>query len=100
MLNPNELPATSLPRVPHWIRGRTVPGADSRAGNVFNPTTGSIAARVPFASDEDVSAAVAAAREAFRGWAATPAPRRARVLFRFKELVESAADELARAHRA
>jgi malonate-semialdehyde dehydrogenase (acetylating)/methylmalonate-semialdehyde dehydrogenase len=95
MLNPTQLPS-SLPMVSHWIGGKPVPGSESRAGNVFNPTTGAIAARVPFASDEQVSAAVAAAREAYRGWAATPAPRRARVMFRFKEIVENAADELAR----
>src|SRR5260370_24837760 len=95
MLNPTELPS-SLPTVSHWIGGRPVPGSESRAGNIFNPTTGAIAARVPFASDEQVNAAVAAAREAYRGWAATPAPRRARVMFRFKELVENAADEVAR----
>jgi len=97
MLNPTELPTTALSTIPHWIRGRTVSQAsDSRAGNVFNPTTGTIIARVPFASDAEVNAAVAAAREAFRGWAATPAPRRARVLFRFKELVENASEEIAR----
>jgi len=95
MLNPTELPS-SLPMVSHWIGGGLVPGSESRAGNVFNPTTGAIAARVPFASDEQVNAAVVAAREAYRGWAATPAPRRARVMFRFKELVENAADEIAR----
>ena len=95
MLNPTELPVTPS-IVPHWIGGKAVPGRESRVGRVFNPTAGSIAAHVPFASDEEVAAAVAAAREAYRGWAATPAPRRARILFRFKELLENAADEIAR----
>ncbi|HVO47659.1 MAG TPA: CoA-acylating methylmalonate-semialdehyde dehydrogenase [Steroidobacteraceae bacterium] len=95
MLNPTELPA-GLPLVSHWIGGRAVAGSEVRLGNVFNPTTGALSARVPFASVEEVNAAVASAREAFRAWAATPAPRRARVLFRFKELVEKSADELAR----
>ncbi len=95
MLNPAELPS-ALPLVSHWIAGHAVARSDSRTGNVFNPTTGAICARVPFASDEEVDAAVAAARDAYRSWAATPAPRRARVLFRFKELVETNADELAR----
>jgi malonate-semialdehyde dehydrogenase (acetylating) / methylmalonate-semialdehyde dehydrogenase len=95
MLNPTELP-TAPALVAHWIGGRAVTGPDSRAGNVFNPTTGAVCARVPFASDEQINAAVASAREAFRSWSATPAPRRARVLFRFKELVEKNADELAR----
>ena len=94
MLNPTESPAP-LPTVTHWIGGKAVPGRQSRAGTVFNPTTGAIAARVPFASDEEVAAAVGAAREAYPAWSATPAPRRARVMFRFKELAENAADEIA-----
>ena len=57
MLNPTELPS-SLPMVSHWIGGRPVPGSEARAGNVFNPTTGAIAARVPFASDEEALLAV------------------------------------------
>jgi malonate-semialdehyde dehydrogenase (acetylating)/methylmalonate-semialdehyde dehydrogenase len=95
MLNPTEMPS-SLPSVPHWIGGHAIAGRGTRTGTVFNPTRGSISARVPFASEEEVNAAVASARDAFRNWAATPAPRRARVLFRFKELVEKAADDLAR----
>lgn len=96
MLNPTEIPSSSPQLVPHWIGGRTVTGSAAKAGNVFNPTTGQICARVPFASDAEVSTAVESARDAYRGWAATPAPRRARVLFRFKELVEARADEIAR----
>jgi malonate-semialdehyde dehydrogenase (acetylating)/methylmalonate-semialdehyde dehydrogenase len=98
----------SLPIVPHWIAGRSVaPAGDSfagrsvadsrsrRAGDVFNPSTGTVAARVAFATTDEANAAVRAAKDAFKSWAATPAPRRARVLFRFKELVEAAADEIA-----
>ena len=109
----------SHPIVPHWIAGRAVvpagdsfagrsvaPAGDSfagrsvadgrsRAGDVFNPSTGTVAARVPFATTDEANAAVRAAKDAFKSWAATPAPRRARVLFRFKELVEAAADEIA-----
>src|SRR5579884_3994441 len=81
--------------VPHWIAGRATTNASARAGEVFNPATGSVAARVPFATSEEVDSAVKAAGSAFKAWAATPAVRRARVLFRFKELVESAAQEIA-----
>lgn len=95
MLNPTEMPA-KLPTLTHWIGGRAVSGSQKRTGNVFNPALGSVAARVPFASTQDIDAAVSAARDAFRSWAATPSQRRARVLFRFKELVESSADEIAR----
>jgi malonate-semialdehyde dehydrogenase (acetylating) / methylmalonate-semialdehyde dehydrogenase len=94
MLNPTEMPSTQT-TVPHWIGGRAVPGKEARSGKVFNPTTGQVTTRVPFASDEEVNAAVGSAHEAFRAWAATPAPRRARVMFKFKELIEKAADEIA-----
>jgi malonate-semialdehyde dehydrogenase (acetylating) / methylmalonate-semialdehyde dehydrogenase len=91
-MTPNNSP---LPTIPHWIAGRAVTGTRSRAGEVFNPATGAIAARVPFATANEANAAVSAAKDAFKPWAATPALRRARVLFRFKELLESAADEIA-----
>ena len=87
--------STSHSIVPHWIAGRTVADNRSRAGDVFNPSTGAVTARVPFATPDEANAAVRAAKDAFKSWAATPAPRRARVLFRFKELVEAAADEIA-----
>ena len=82
--------------VAHWIAGRAVNQTQGRSGEIFNPTTGAVAAHVPFATGEEINAAVRAAREAFKSWAATPSQRRARVLFRFKELVEAHADEIAR----
>src|SRR5690349_14820708 len=80
----------------HWIGGRMVAGNSGRVGDVFNPSLGVVAARVALASDAEVDLAVRAAREAFPAWAAMPALRRARVLFRFKEIVESRRGELAR----
>jgi len=80
----------------HWIGGRAVAGNSARVGDVYNPSLGVVAARVALASDAEVDAAVRAAREAFPAWAATPALRRARVLFKFKDIVESRRGELAR----
>ena len=80
---------------PHWIGGLAVPGASGRAADVFNPSLGVVASRVALASEAEVGAAVAAARAAFPGWAATPALKRARVLFKFKEIVEQRRGELA-----
>jgi malonate-semialdehyde dehydrogenase (acetylating)/methylmalonate-semialdehyde dehydrogenase len=80
----------------HWIGGRAVAGNSGRLGDVFNPSLGVVAVRVALASDAEVDAAVRAARAAFPAWAATPALRRARVLFKFKEIVESRRAELAR----
>src|SRR5262249_14622119 len=66
------------------------------SGEVFNPSTGRVIARVPFASANDVDRAVRAAANALPAWAETPAVERARVLFRFREVLAAAAEELAR----
>jgi malonate-semialdehyde dehydrogenase (acetylating)/methylmalonate-semialdehyde dehydrogenase len=81
---------------PHWIDGRAHPGTSGRAGDVFNPSLGVVAARVALASETDVDVAVRAARAAFPGWAATPALKRARVMFKFKEILEARRGELAK----
>src|SRR5687767_15383777 len=80
----------------HWIAGRLTPGVSGRAGDVFNPSLGVVAARVALASEAEVDSAVRAARAAFPGWAATPALKRARVIFKFKEIVEARRAELAK----
>jgi malonate-semialdehyde dehydrogenase (acetylating)/methylmalonate-semialdehyde dehydrogenase len=72
------------------------PGTSGRVAEVFNPSLGTVAAHVALASESDVGAAVEAARIAFPAWAVTPALKRARVLFKFKELVEERRGELAK----
>jgi malonate-semialdehyde dehydrogenase (acetylating)/methylmalonate-semialdehyde dehydrogenase len=72
----------------HFIGGRHVPGASGNYGDVFNPATGEVSARVAMASAAELDTAVAAAVAAWPVWAATPPLRRARVMFRFKELLE------------
>ena len=79
----------------HWIGGKPFAGSGGRAGEVFNPSEGSVSARVPLASQSDIDAVVASAKFAFEGWASTPPLRRARVLFRFRQLLEAASDEIA-----
>ncbi len=81
----------------HWIGGASAAGRSGRFGDVYNPATGEAIARVPFADTEEVSAAVAAASAAAPDWAATPPLRRARVIFKFKELVEARKEALAEA---
>jgi malonate-semialdehyde dehydrogenase (acetylating)/methylmalonate-semialdehyde dehydrogenase len=68
---------------------------DGRWADVYNPATGEVSGRVALASAAQVGEAVAAAEAAFPKWSATPPIQRARVLFRFKQLVEQAMDELA-----
>ena len=81
--------------VPHIIDGRAEAGVSGRFGEVFDPNTGQVQARVPFASAEEVDAAVTAALKAQPGWAATNPQRRARVMFEFKRLIEAHMGELA-----
>ena len=79
----------------HFIGGERLKGTSGRFGDVFNPATGEVSARVPFADAAETQAAIAAAEAAFPEWAATPVPARARVMFRFRELIEAHRDELA-----
>jgi malonate-semialdehyde dehydrogenase (acetylating)/methylmalonate-semialdehyde dehydrogenase len=79
----------------HYINGTAVSGTGPRTLPVFNPATGAQAANLSVATADEVETAIAAARAAFPAWAATPPLRRARVMFRFKDLLEKHADELA-----
>jgi malonate-semialdehyde dehydrogenase (acetylating)/methylmalonate-semialdehyde dehydrogenase len=84
-------------RIGHWISGRMHAGeAGARMLEVFNPATGEVSARVAAGGASEVGAAVAAGHAAFTEWSATPAPMRARVMFRFRELLERHGDEVAR----
>jgi malonate-semialdehyde dehydrogenase (acetylating)/methylmalonate-semialdehyde dehydrogenase len=80
----------------HFIAGGRVAGEGERFGDVFNPSLGEVQARVALAGAADVDRAVAAAVAAQPAWAAVNPQRRARVMFRFKELLEANMDELAR----
>ena len=81
--------------VQHYIGGRRVSGASPRTADVFNPATGQVARKVALASRADVDTAVASAVAAFPGWAATTPLTRARVMFRFRDLLEQNAKRLA-----
>lgn len=83
------------PSLGHYIAGRRVAGSVERSADVFDPATGRATARVSFATDAEVAQAVAAARDAGASWASTPPAQRARVLFRFKALLDEHANELA-----
>ena len=79
----------------HFYNGRAVEGKSGRFGDVYNPNTGEIQARVAFSSSSEVRAAVEGAKSAFSIWSATNPQRRARVMFKFKELLEQNMDGLA-----
>src|SRR5690606_9133102 len=79
----------------HFVDGRRVSGASGRFGDIFDPNTGRVQAKVPLADATEVGRAVAAAKGAQPAWAAVNPQRRARVLFEFKRLVEAHMEELA-----
>ncbi|HEX6144212.1 MAG TPA: CoA-acylating methylmalonate-semialdehyde dehydrogenase [Geminicoccaceae bacterium] len=81
--------------VGHWINGRRVEGRSGRYGDLFNPAVGEVSGRVAFATKDEVDAAVRVAHAALPKWAATTPLRRARIMFRFKDLLEQHMDELA-----
>jgi len=80
----------------HFIGGKHVQGGSGRFGDVFNPATGEVTAKVPLASREELNNAVAVAKSAFPGWAAITPLQRSRVMFRFKALLEANLDKMAR----
>src|SRR5438067_9011033 len=84
-----------LRSVPNWINGRAVPGTSGRTGKVYNPATGQVQALVPLSNRAELDSAVAAAQAAFPEWSAQPPLRRARVLFRFREIFEQRLEEVA-----
>ncbi|WP_339913989.1 CoA-acylating methylmalonate-semialdehyde dehydrogenase [uncultured Brevundimonas sp.] len=79
----------------HFIDGASFTGASGRFGDVFNPNTGEVQARVQLATVAEMDKAVQAAQTAFEGWSSTNPQRRARVMFEFKRLVEANMQELA-----
>ena len=84
-------------RILHYIDGSVTAGSSRRSQNVFNPALGKPSGEVVLAEVDDVNAAVAAASAAAPAWAETAPLKRARILFKFKELMEQHHDDLARA---
>ncbi len=80
----------------HFIGGKAVAGSSGRSGDVFNPNTGEVQAKVSFASKSEMEQAIANAAAAQPAWAATNPQRRARVLFKFLELAQKEFDSLAK----
>src|SRR5262245_19731262 len=79
----------------HFVGGKELQGTSGRFGDVFNPNTGDVQARVAFATRAEVEHAIAVAAAAQPAWAATNPQRRARVMFRFLELINRDFDALA-----
>jgi malonate-semialdehyde dehydrogenase (acetylating)/methylmalonate-semialdehyde dehydrogenase len=88
--------ATPTPVVTHYIDGKAVPAGSARRQAVYNPAQGRPVREVVLAEAADVDAAVRSAKAAQVAWGRTPALTRARVMFRFKELIVRHAKEMAR----
>ncbi|HEX6469386.1 MAG TPA: CoA-acylating methylmalonate-semialdehyde dehydrogenase [Streptosporangiaceae bacterium] len=85
-----------LKHVTHWIGGKEWTGSAARRGEIYDPAAGRVSGHVDFAAADEVDAAVAAATAAFPAWRDTSLARRTQVLFRFRELLAAARDDLAK----
>jgi malonate-semialdehyde dehydrogenase (acetylating)/methylmalonate-semialdehyde dehydrogenase len=83
-------------QIHQYINGASVTGASQRFQDITNPATGQVTGRVQLASRDDVAKAVANAQEAFASWSQVPPLRRARILFKFLDLLNQHRDELAK----
>ncbi|BFT74337.1 CoA-acylating methylmalonate-semialdehyde dehydrogenase [Paenibacillus sp. P36] len=87
---------TTIPVLQNYVGGRWVPSDSSSYEIVPNPATGEPIARVPLSTRSDLHAAVEAARSSFTAWRETPVPKRARILFKYQQLLVDHWEELAR----
>jgi len=80
--------------IEHFVGGKIITGKSDRKSKIFNPATGEQESEVRLASKSDLDQAVEVATKAFETWSLKPALQRARVMFKFKELIEKNSDEL------
>ena len=74
--------------IEHFVGGKIIPGSSDKKGKVFNPATGEQEKQVRLASSSDLDQAVEIAKKAFETWSLKPSLQRARIMFKFKELIE------------
>ena len=86
-----------MSHIGHYIDGNLKDGASGRLQDVFNPATGEVSHQVALADMDEVNQAVASAKAAWPAWAAFPVLRRARIMDKFKNIVNERADQLAEA---
>ena len=80
--------------IKHFVGGKVIDGTSQRKGQVFNPATGEQESEVVLATKSDLDKTVEIAKKAFETWSLKPALQRARIMFKFKELIEKNFDEL------
>ena len=79
----------------HYVNGEHIDGQSGEFGDVYNPALGEVVSQVPLASASEVASVVAVAHAALNDWSATPAAKRAQVMFRYRELIIAHMDEIA-----
>jgi malonate-semialdehyde dehydrogenase (acetylating)/methylmalonate-semialdehyde dehydrogenase len=89
--------AITLNTITNLIDGKPSPSTSTRSQPVYNPATGEPVATLPLSTAAELDAAVASAKKAFPAWSNLPPLKRARVMFKFKDLLEQNADRIARA---
>lgn len=87
---------TKIETLKNYINGEWVESLSDNYETVVNPATGEAIAEVPLSTKEDVERAVQAADEAFKTWSQTAVPRRARILFKYQQLLVDNWEELAK----
>jgi len=80
--------------IEHYIDGKSFSGSSDKKGKIFNPATGKQESEVKLGSKADLDLAVQKAKKAFESWSNVTPLQRARVIFKFKELIEKNSDEL------
>ncbi len=80
--------------IKHYVNGKYFEGNSKRKSKVFDPSTGDQSSEVILASKNDLNKAVESSKRAFPGWSSKPPLQRARILFKFKELIEKNSEEL------
>ncbi|MDA9709245.1 CoA-acylating methylmalonate-semialdehyde dehydrogenase [Candidatus Pelagibacter sp.] len=82
--------------IQHFVNGKSYKGNSNRKGKVFNPATGEQESEVILGSKDDLNNTVNIATKAFESWSAKPPLQRARIMFKFKELIERNSEEIAK----
>jgi malonate-semialdehyde dehydrogenase (acetylating) / methylmalonate-semialdehyde dehydrogenase len=89
------MPTPTIGTLKNFIDGRWIEAETSEYISVPNPATGENIALVPISTNKDVKSAVVAAKTAFISWSKTPVPKRARILFKYQQLLLKNQEELA-----
>ncbi|WP_340002149.1 CoA-acylating methylmalonate-semialdehyde dehydrogenase [Oceanobacillus sp. FSL K6-0127] len=87
---------TAVKEVKNYIGGKWVEANTDKTEAVYNPATGEVIANVPVSTKEDVDHAVQVASEAFQSWKEVAVPKRARILFKYQQLLVDNWEELAK----